>query len=193
MRVGQKNPITRSNACVRRARRGTRPSAPKDQRTTSAYLFGAICPKLGKGAALVPPRCDTAAMNLHLREVAAAVAPFVGGMIHRIVPSSFSPHAVPLLDQAGWRLSAKLAVPPHITLMPLPPKAPEPCVAEISPLDRFLDAPHLSRTPDQVRGGLSAGSSATTGCRTAFSGPATTSSITPAPPGGASSTSHGAS
>ena len=39
-RVGQKNKITR-----RWARRGTRPSAPKDQRTTSAYIFGAICPK----------------------------------------------------------------------------------------------------------------------------------------------------
>src|SRR3954451_1745563 len=24
--------------------RGTRPSAPKDQRTASAYIFGAICP-----------------------------------------------------------------------------------------------------------------------------------------------------
>ena len=27
-----------------RARRGTRPSAPKDQRTASAYIYGAICP-----------------------------------------------------------------------------------------------------------------------------------------------------
>jgi len=85
----------------------------------------AICPKLGKGAAPVLPRCNTAAMNLHLQEVAAAVAPFVGGTIHRIVPSSSSPHAVLLLDQAGWHVSAKLAVPPNITLMPLPPKAPE--------------------------------------------------------------------
>jgi hypothetical protein len=35
-RVGQKNKITR-----RWAKRGTRPSAPKDQRTQSAYIFGA--------------------------------------------------------------------------------------------------------------------------------------------------------
>jgi hypothetical protein len=48
------------------ARRGTRPSALKDQRAASAYIFGAICPKDGKGAALVLPRCDTEAMNLHL-------------------------------------------------------------------------------------------------------------------------------
>lgn len=106
MRVGQKNPITR-----RWAKRGTRPAAPKDQRTASAYVFGAICPKLGKGAALVLPRCNTAAMNLHLQEVAAAVEP--------------GAHAVLLLDQAGWHMSAKLAVPPNITIMPLPPKAPE--------------------------------------------------------------------
>ena len=44
-RVGQKNTITR-----RWAQRGTRPSAPKDQRTKSAYIFGAICPARGVGA-----------------------------------------------------------------------------------------------------------------------------------------------
>src|SRR5512134_2156418 len=43
--VGQKNGITR-----RWARRGSRPSAPKDQRTASAYLFGATCPAEGKAS-----------------------------------------------------------------------------------------------------------------------------------------------
>ncbi len=66
-RVGQKNGLTR-----RWARRGSRPSAPHDQRTASAYLFGAICPKEGKGAALVLPHCNTEAVNLHLAEVATA-------------------------------------------------------------------------------------------------------------------------
>ena len=84
-RIGQKNKITR-----RWARRGTRPSAPKDQRTASTYIFGAICPKDGKGAALVLPRCNTEAMNLHLAEIAIAMAP--------------SEHAVLLLDQAGWHV-----------------------------------------------------------------------------------------
>ena len=37
--IGQKNKITR-----RWAKRGTRPSAPQDQRTKWAYIFGAICP-----------------------------------------------------------------------------------------------------------------------------------------------------
>ena len=106
MRVGQKNPITR-----RWARKGTRPAAPKDQRTASAYLFGAICPKEGKGAALVMPRCVTEAMSLHLAEISRAVAP--------------DAHAVILLDQAGWHQARTLAVPDNITLMPLPAYAPE--------------------------------------------------------------------
>ena len=104
--MGQKNKITR-----RWARRGTRPVAPQDQRTASTYIFGAICPKEGKAAGLVLPHCNTAAMSLHLAEIAAAVAP--------------NAHAVLLLDQAGWHLSDRLEVPPNITLIPLPPKCPE--------------------------------------------------------------------
>ena len=69
-RVGQKNKITR-----RWARRGTRPAAPHDQRTASTYIFGAICPRDGKGAGLVLPRCNTAAMSLHLAEIATVIAP----------------------------------------------------------------------------------------------------------------------
>src|SRR5262249_21950886 len=44
------------------AKRGTRPSAPRDQRTASTYIFGAVCPKEGKGAALIMPACNTQAM-----------------------------------------------------------------------------------------------------------------------------------
>ena len=104
--MGQKNKITR-----RWARRGTRPSAPKDQRTQSAYIFGAICPAEGKGAGLVLPRCTSEGMNLHLEETSQVVAQ--------------GAHAVLLLDQAGWHQSKQLVVPSNITLMPLPAKAPE--------------------------------------------------------------------
>jgi hypothetical protein len=72
-RVGQKNGITR-----RWARRGTRPSAPKDQRTASAYIYGAICPAEGKGAALVLPRCNTQGMSLHLAEMPGMGQPIRG-------------------------------------------------------------------------------------------------------------------
>jgi transposase len=50
-------------------------------------------------------------MTLHLVEISQAVAP--------------GAHAVVLLDQAGWHLSAKLTVPTNITLLPLPAKSPE--------------------------------------------------------------------
>ena len=50
-------------------------------------------------------------MTLQLAEIAQAVAP--------------GAHAVVVLDQAGWHLSTRLVVPPNITLMPLPAKAPE--------------------------------------------------------------------
>lgn len=105
-RVGQKNKLTR-----RWARRGSRPAAPHDQRTKSSYIFGAICPEKGKGAGLVLPRCNVAAMQMHLDEIALAVAP--------------GAHALVMLDQAGWHMTDKLDVPGNITLLPIPPRAPE--------------------------------------------------------------------
>jgi len=85
--------------------------APRDQRTKSAYIFGAVCPARGVGAGLVLPRCNTAMMQLHLDEIATQVAP--------------GAHALVLLDQAGWHTTGKLRVPGNITLLPLPSKAPE--------------------------------------------------------------------
>ena len=94
-RIGQKNKLTR-----RWARRGTRPRAPRDQRTEWAYIFGAICPAKGKGAGLVMPWCDTDAMAAHLIEISAAVDP--------------GAHAVLIVDQAGWHLTPKLAIPAYM-------------------------------------------------------------------------------
>ena len=105
-RVGQKTKITR-----RWARRGTRPRAAKDQRTKSAYIFGAICPARGVGAALVLPRCDTQAMQWHLEEISSQV--------------SLGAHAILIADQAGWHMTGKLNIPSNITLLALPPRSPE--------------------------------------------------------------------
>jgi hypothetical protein len=63
MRIGQKNKLT-----YRWARKGSRPRATHDQRTESTYLFGAVCPERGTGAALVLPTCNSEAMQLHLKE-----------------------------------------------------------------------------------------------------------------------------
>lgn len=92
-RVGQRNGITR-----RWARSGTRPSAPKNQRRSSAYIYEANCPAEGKDATLTLPRCNTEGMTLHLIEIAETVAPgatpsccpiWPGGMV--LVRSSFYP------------------------------------------------------------------------------------------------------
>ena len=48
--------------------------APQDQRYASTYIFGAVCPQQGKGAALVLPHCNTEAMSLQLAEIATMVS-----------------------------------------------------------------------------------------------------------------------
>jgi transposase len=123
MRLGQKNPRTR-----RWARRGSRPMAIQDLRTASAYLFGAICPERGAGAAVVMPRANTKAMQGHLTEIASAVSP--------------GAHAVVLLDQAGWHTTPKLRIPANLSLLPLPPRSPE--LNPVENLWQFLRQTFLS-------------------------------------------------
>jgi hypothetical protein len=83
----------------------------RDTRYQWAYLFGAACPGRGVGAALVLPRANTRAMNLHLAEIAATVAP--------------GAHALVVCDGAGWHRGGDLVVPENLTLLKLPPYAPE--------------------------------------------------------------------
>ena len=105
-RVGQKNGQVRQWA-----KRGTRPRQPADQRYENAYLFGAICPARGVGAALALPYADAEAMQLHLDEISRRVAE--------------GAHAVLLLDRAGWHTARNLNVPKNITPIFLPSRAPE--------------------------------------------------------------------
>ena len=105
-RIGQQGTLTRVWA-----RRGTRPRAPRDTRYKWAYIFGAVCPQRAAAAALVMPFADTQAMNEHLAEIAKTVVP--------------GAHAVIVLDGAGWHGSKALCTPDNITLLPLPPYAPE--------------------------------------------------------------------
>jgi hypothetical protein len=105
-RVGQKGTLTRVWA-----RRGSRPRAPRDTRYEWAYIFGAVCPERAIAAALVLPFANREAMNLHLREISQCV--------------SEGAHALLVVDGAGWHTTAKLQVPDNITLLILPPYAPE--------------------------------------------------------------------
>src|SRR5262249_20623367 len=127
MRVGQKNKLT-----YRWARKGSRPRAAHDQRTQSTYLFGAVCPERGAGAALVLPACNCEAMQLHLDELATKVA--------------LGAHAIILLDQAGWHGAKALVVPNNISLVPLPPRAPPPGLLLLTPCPLAECEQRIART-----------------------------------------------
>ena len=122
-RIGQKNGLVRQWA-----RRGTRPRQPADQRYQSAYLFGAICPARGVGAALAMPFANTQAMQAHLDEIGRTVAR--------------GAHAVLLLDRAGWHTTEKLTIPNNLTLILLPSHSPE--LNPVENIWQFLRANWLS-------------------------------------------------
>lgn len=108
---------SQKNGIVRQwARRGTRPRQPADQRYKGAYLFGAICPARGTGAALALPFADTDAMQLHINEISRHVEK--------------GAHAVLVMDRAGWHTTANLSIPDNITPIFLPSRA-----LELNPLE----------------------------------------------------------
>ena len=91
---------------------GSRPLMVRDNRHSSAYLFGAICPDRAVGAAIIMPAVNAEAMSHHLKEISTQVAP--------------GAHAVLICDGAGWhQTGGRLHVPDNITLLPLPPYSPE--------------------------------------------------------------------
>jgi hypothetical protein len=105
-RVGQKGTLTYVWGV-----KGSRPRAVADQRYACAYIFGAICPAKGTGAALVLPFANTDGMNMHLLEISRNVT--VGS------------HAVVIMDGAGWHIAHALKIPDNITVLKLPPYSPE--------------------------------------------------------------------
>jgi hypothetical protein len=123
-RVGQQGTLTRLWA-----RRGSRPPAPRGRRHAWAWLFGAVCPARRVGAGLVLPEVNLGATALHLAEIGRRVAP--------------GAHAVVVLDGAGWhQRGGGLRVPGNVSLLPLPPYAPE--LDPVETVWQFLRQDHLS-------------------------------------------------
>jgi DDE superfamily endonuclease len=84
----------------------------RDDRHDSAWLFGAICPERAVGAAVVMPWVSSEVMSVHLAEISKVVGP--------------TAHCVLICDGAGWHQSGeRLTVPKNVTLLRLPPYAPE--------------------------------------------------------------------
>jgi len=100
---------------------GARPLMVGDNRHDSAYIFGAICPQRGVGAAMITPAANTEMMNLHLAEISTQVAK--------------NAIAVLICDGAGWhQLGGALVVPANIVLLRLPPYSPE-----LNPMENVWD------------------------------------------------------
>ena len=111
-RIGQKG-----RTCHIWCRRGERPPGLCDKRFTFAYIFAAVEPGTDNAFALVMPYVNTEAMQVFLDRFAATVGD--------------DEHVAMVLDQAGWHGSGALRIPDNITLVPLPPYAPE-----LNPVER---------------------------------------------------------
>lgn len=105
-RVGQQGSLTRIWA-----KRGTRPRKVRQQQFISTYIYGAACHMTGESCALILPYANTESMNIFLEELSSRIRS--------------NRHVALLIDNAGWHRSIHLIVPPNITLIPLPPYAPE--------------------------------------------------------------------
>ena len=84
-----------------------------DNRHDSVRIFGAIGPTRGVGATIIIPAVNTEAMNENLAEISTQVSQGA---------YCLSPATAPDGHQAGERL----IIPDNITMLPLPPSAPEP-------------------------------------------------------------------
>ena len=92
------------------------------------YVFGAVNPLTGASSGLIAPTVNTALMSAHLAMIAKAAGEGV--------------HVVLVLDGAGWHKAKGLEVPASITLLFLPPYAPE-----LMPVERlwlWMKDHHLS-------------------------------------------------
>lgn len=105
-RIGQQGTLTRVWG-----ERGITPRAVRQTEYRWGYIFGAANPLTGASSALVAPTVSTGLMNTHLRMIAEEAGDGV--------------HVVLVLDGAGWHKSNDLHVPTSMTLLFLPPYAPE--------------------------------------------------------------------
>ena len=106
-RVGQQGSLTRIWA-----KKGTRPRKVKQRQFISTYIYGAACHQNGQSYGMILPYANTDAMNI-----------FLSGFLSKEVGSGR--HVALIIDNAGWHSAAGLIVPSNITLVPLPPYAPE--------------------------------------------------------------------
>jgi len=89
---------------------GVRPAVPCHHIRQHRYAYGAVDPVDGEKFFLTMPSCNTAMMNIYLRELSKAF------------PNDF---IVLMCDGAGWHKSGTLTVPDNISIVHIPPYTPE--------------------------------------------------------------------
>lgn len=99
------------------AARGSRPRAPRQTEYEWLYLFGAVCPASGQSNAWIMPAANTQTLQIQLDELSRN--------LHA------DHHMLLILDGAGWHKSLALRIPDNLTLLHLPPYAPELNPAEL--------------------------------------------------------------
>jgi hypothetical protein len=105
-RFGTQGTITRV-----RARKGSRPRAVRQNGREWLYVLMAVCVDSGSASALIMPELNTGVLNLFLEQFA------------RGLPAGV--HAVLIWDGADYHTGGDLVVPGNVSLIQLPPYAPE--------------------------------------------------------------------
>ncbi len=93
------------------SQRGGRPRAVRQTEYQWGYVLGAVNPLTGQSSALIAPTVNAQLMSTHLRMIAQEAGP--------------DTHVVLVLDGAGWHKAKSLKVPTSMTLLFLPPYAPQ--------------------------------------------------------------------
>jgi hypothetical protein len=112
-RVGQQGTLTRVWA-----RTGSRPTAVRQSEYEWVYLWAAVEPATGASVAMITPTVNTGLMNQFLAGLGGTLAA--------------DERAILVLDNAGWHVARALRVPANVTLLFLPPYAPE-----LNPVERL--------------------------------------------------------
>jgi hypothetical protein len=107
-RLGLK-PIARRVWCLK----GHRPTSNGQSKFESLYVFGFAHPATGRNRTLIQPKANTVTMGAALADFAAWADP-TGQKVLVVV-----------VDNAGWHVAGKLAVPPNVALHHLPSCTPE--------------------------------------------------------------------
>ena len=100
------------------ARRGGRPSAPKQVGYANVQVLTALCPATGRAEGLIAERLDGGIVQLFLNQLGAAIPQGV--------------HVLLVWDGAGWHTAGAVRPPSNITLLRLPAYSPE-----LNPVERL--------------------------------------------------------